>query len=783
MRINAMISTAILSVSRTQFNPDTFRHPVLTDAEHDHGTRLGIDTWADTACAGKHAFVEEFLIGKFVTASGFTSALGLLEDLPVANVLYAYDMSNGETLLLESNNAIYLGNKMDDSLLNPIQAEEEGVRVDTRPRRYYHDDPSAQYVHFPCGTKLPVLYDGVLPYLPIRRPTKEEVQHCKRLLLSSKDPWDPFKLDGSFSRVDTLREGFDIETLVDEVTKIDPVSAELMSDHLYENVVMNSILQEQAGNDDNNYCTILAMKTSKGADFITPEELSSKLHIGLKTASRTLKATTSHFIRTTGALTKRFRTDKAQLRYKQLAKVFGSFYCDYLKCKTKSIRGYVGGVVYTNKLGFYKFVPCENETGDTTGRTLRHFIEIVGLPYSLHSDNHNNFKEGLFKKLLRKFGIFQTFTEPHSPWQNRAEPAIGEIKRYARKVMQKTNTPIRLWCFCYEYSADLLSLLANGRFNLQGRTPYEAVMHYTPDISEYVSFEWFQWCWYFDEDFRSKRLCRWLGPAHQVGQSFCSYLILENGEYIARSSVIPIPDSDLMSEEMKERMSSFTKGLESQIGNARLPLFDPTKPTSIYFSSFDDDTEDDQYDLPYGDELIDMKESEVNDAYLDSLDEYIGAEVVIPGRDAHPVLAKVKKRKRDAHGNPIGESNNNPILDSRVYELEFPDGRVEEYAVNVLAENLLNQADEDGWDTGLIDEIVDIRVDPNVAVPKSEGRIETTSGQLRDVVTTKGWDIQVRWKDQSTSWLPLMTVKESNPIELAEYFVANGLESEPAFKW
>ena len=46
-----------------------------------------------------------------------------------------------------------------------------------------------------------------------------------------------------------------------------------------------------------------------------------------------------------------------------------------------------------------------------------------------------------------------------------------------------------------EYSADLLSLLANGRFDLQGRTPYELVMHHTPDISEYVSFRWFQWCW------------------------------------------------------------------------------------------------------------------------------------------------------------------------------------------------------------------------------------------------------------------------------------------------
>ena len=110
----------------------------------------------------------------------------------------------------------------------------------------------------------------------------------------------------------------------------------------------------------------------------------------------------------------------------------------------------------------------------------------------MHLDSHNHFKEGLFKNILCKLGISQTFTKPHSPWKNRAEPAIGELKPYARKIMMKTQNPIRLWCFCYDYTADLLSLLAVGRFDLQGCTPYEVVMNYTPDILEYASFTWVQ---------------------------------------------------------------------------------------------------------------------------------------------------------------------------------------------------------------------------------------------------------------------------------------------------
>jgi hypothetical protein len=43
---------------------------------------------------------------------------------------------------------------------------------------------------------------------------------------------------------------------------------------------------------------------------------------------------------------------------------------------------------------------------------------------------------------------------------------------------------------------------------------------------------------------------------------------------------------------------------------------------------------------------------------------------------------------------------------------------------------------------------------------------------------TIGWELLVMWKDQSMSWVPLKDLKVSNPVELAEYAVAD----EPAFK-
>ena len=59
----------------------------------------------------------------------------------------------------------------------------------------------------------------------------------------------------------------------------------------------------------------------------------------------------------------------------------------------------------------------------------------------------------------------------------------------------------------------------------------------------------------------------------------------------------------------------------------------------------------------------------------------------------------------------------------------------------------------------------------------------TSSGMLKPKVTTQGWSLLVQWCDGSSSWEPLKDLKASNPVEVAEYAIANRLAEEPAFKW
>ncbi len=50
------------------------------------------------------------------------------------------------------------------------------------------------------------------------------------------------------------------------------------------------------------------------------------------------------------------------------------------------------------------------------------------------------------------------------------------------------------------------------------------------------------------------------------------------------------------------------------------------------------------------------------------------------------------KRRINTDGNKIGTYDSNPLLNSIIYdEVEFPDGTVQDYGANVIAENLYPQ--------------------------------------------------------------------------------------------
>jgi hypothetical protein len=129
----------------------------------------------------------------------------------------------------------------------------------------------------------------------------------------------------------------------------------------------------------------------------------------------------------------------------------------------------------------------------------------------------------------------------------------------------------------------------------------------------------------------------------------------------------------------------------------------------------------------------------------------------------------------------MGRANTNLMLDKRTYEIEFPDGRSDEYTANMIAENMYAQCDIEGRKYNIMEGIIDHRTDGH-AVAHADMYIK--HGRNKKVrKTTKGWHLCVEWKYGTTSWERLVDLKESNPVEVAEYAATKSLLDTPAFIW
>jgi hypothetical protein len=174
-----------------------------------------------------------------------------------------------------------------------------------------------------------------------------------------------------------------------------------------------------------------------------------------------------------------------------------------------------------------------------------------------------------------------------------------------------------------------------------------------------------------------------------------------------------------------------------------------------------------------------MPEADEWDA--EAFDQYIAAEVRLP-RNGQEILGQVVSRNRGQDGNPIGRANSNPIMDTRIYQVVFPDGDTAEYSANVIAECIYSQVDNEGNQYLLLDSIIDHKK-TSEAVDESDIFQMSHNGNIHPRCTTKGWKFCIQWKDGSTSWEKLKDLRESFPIQVAEYAVKHQLENLPAFKW
>jgi hypothetical protein len=105
-----------------------------------------------------------------------------------------------------------------------------------------------------------------------------------------------------------------------------------------------------------------------------------------------------------------------------------------------------------------------------------------------------------------------------------------------------------------------------------------------------------------------------------------------------------------------------------------------------------------------------------------------------------------------------------PKKDTKIYEIEFPGGRSDEYTVNVISQKMFTQCDNDCRWYNLMEGIIDHNTDGHVIDRAAMYIKHGSNTQVRK--TTKGWHLCVEWNYGTTSWERLVNLKEINPVEV-----------------
>ena len=725
-----------------------------------HKDRSELDSHTDTCVIGKNALITHDF-NRPVSTTGYDQSQGTIHrNMKTVSAALAYDCPRtGQVIILMVNQAIHIPT-MENNLLCPMQIRMNDVKVSEIPK-FLADNPTDEThaITFQDGEAsfiIPLSLDGVTSVFPTRKPTMEEYNNGIRFDLTYESPvWDPHS--STFSDRESNMVGAD--GLVPETSQSThrPITlAGLQTEYM----TLGQTLAAHA----------VSATTTAVEPGMSPAKLAKNWGIGLETAKQTLKVTTQRGVRTVlhPSLSRRYRTNDRQLRYRRLGV---ELFSDTMEANTRSRRGNKYAQIFCARNGWIRAFPMKKKSCAHEG--LSTLFARDGVPPAIIVDGALEQTQGEFRRKARESGCHIKTIEPLSPWMNAGESGIRESKRGCGRKMLKAKSPKKLWDYCLELECYIRSNTAHDIFDLQGEVPETIISGDTSDITLWAEYGWYDWVYMFDSGVRfpddKEVLGRYLGPSLDYTPAMTARILKSNGEVVHRSTFRPLTQEEWDSPTEKEKRRQFDEQVEEVLGESveeQDYADDPDIVTPSY-ETYEDDDDQKVVQVPDVDDVPDF------DMYLD-------AEVMLPKGDKQ-LTGKVKRQKRERDGTLKGTAHKNPILDTRVYEVEFPDGEIAEYAANVLAQNMISQCDLEGNQFLLMDSIVDHKKDGH-AVELADQYVYV-NGRQHQRKTTKGWKLCVQWKDGTTTWERLADLKESYPVEVAEYAVVNKISHEPAFSW
>ena len=275
---------------------------------------------------------------------------------------------SGVKYILVIHEALYYGQKLSHSLINPNPPRHNGIDYWDNP----FDKTRPMGIDIDGGPFIPLELHGTKSLFSTRAPSNKELNECPHIHLTSINQWNPqtVQLGQLCSTPDTPVLDHDSKILQD----IEP--SLVMLKELKTVYDSNSVTDELVPSQR-------SFVSNKRHTKLNAQQLAEFWGIGPRRAHDTIKVTTQRGTRSAILpISRRYRADK-MFNTKRLESKFST---DTMYPELKSLNQNTCAQVYSTKFGFNACYPMPNAQGDTIGNTLKDFVSDFGVPSFLTFD-------------------------------------------------------------------------------------------------------------------------------------------------------------------------------------------------------------------------------------------------------------------------------------------------------------------------------------------------------------------------------------------------------------
>ena len=294
-RIISRIVSSVRKIAKNKTTKTEYQHqPQPTLYGH-----IELDTHADITVWGSNCVVLSYT-GKECEVSPYSSQYEAVRNIPVVTGATVWtNAADGTAYLLIFHESLWMGNRLDNTLVNPNQLRAYDVSIQDNPF------DAKQLCITTDDTSVELYSEGTIICGDTWTPTEAKLSELPRLILTSPHDWDPHNIcfpscnsqSSNSVSIESNHSILAVDTLLQH-TIYDPiiVASLMSSDVQVAEMTTPSTIQDIP--------LTQTFQSKERHSSVTPSDLSERWYIGLGKATQTLKVTTQRLMHSTILLLK-----------------------------------------------------------------------------------------------------------------------------------------------------------------------------------------------------------------------------------------------------------------------------------------------------------------------------------------------------------------------------------------------------------------------------------------------------------------------------------------------